>query len=75
MNFENIIEEKYRELEDAGLLEKSNKFFLLLYKSIEFTSLKIIFISLHKHYVELFKSMNERLPTHTETAHFWGKFK
>ena len=69
MNIDNYIESQYREIQSKELL---NPEFLNLYDSIENKKLKEIFASLHRQYVSLFKSMNERLPTRTHTAHFWA---
>lgn len=46
--------------------------YLGLYSSIESKPLKEIFASLHSQYVNLFKSMNERLPTGSFTNRFWA---
>lgn len=69
MNIDNYIESQYRDLEESGLL---NPEFLNLYEDVQDEKLKVIFASLHKQYVTLFKSMNERLPTGDYQAHFWA---
>lgn len=70
MNLENYIESQYRELSLKGFV---NPEFLELYEGVEHAKLKEIFSSLHKQYLELFKSMNERLPTESYEAHFWAE--
>lgn len=70
MNLENYIESQYHEIRDKGLLDPE---FLELYVAIDDKVLREIFSSLHKQYVALFKSMNERLPTGDNAAHFWAE--
>ncbi|MES2802459.1 MAG: protein kinase [Bdellovibrionota bacterium] len=69
MNTENYIKSQYYELKLRELL---NPEFLTLYKDIENETLKEIFASIHKHYITLFKRMNDRLPTGDYTANFWA---
>lgn len=70
MNLENYIESQFREIKEKGLLDPE---FLELYVAIDDKILRDIFSSLHKQYVALFKSMNERLPTGDYAAHFWAE--
>lgn len=69
MNFENYIESHYRELQEKHLLDPE---YLDFYESIEYKPLREILSSLHKQFVVLFKTMNERLPTGEYQAHFWA---
>lgn len=69
MNIENSIEIQYRELDNNDFL---NPEYVELYESVKNLKLKEIFSSLHSNYVRLFRRMNERLPTHENTAHFWA---
>jgi len=67
MKIENYIESKYREL-----LPYENIEFDDLYEGVSHNKLKMIFSTLHNQFVVLFKTMNERLPTGNEGAHFWA---
>ncbi|WP_277373343.1 protein kinase family protein [Pseudomonas sp. AA-38] len=68
MNAENAIESHYRKLFDI----LSNEF-EELYESINNDKLKILFSTLHSSIISLFDSMNNRLPTDEEPAHFWAE--
>lgn len=67
MNAENAIESHYRKLS-----EKLNSEFENLYESISSDKLRILFSTLHSRVVGLFDSMNDRLPTGSDSAHFWA---
>ena len=67
MNAENAIENFYRKLID-GL----NNEYEELYESIGNKKLRILFSTLHTSLLNLFDSMNDRLPTVNESAHFWA---
>lgn len=67
MNAENAIETNYRKLID----NLSNEF-EELYESISDQKLKILFSTLHTSLINTFDSMNQRLPTSDEPAHFWA---
>ena len=69
MNIENSIEVNYRKLTDEDDL--SNEF-EDLYVSIRNEKLRVLFSILHARLVESFNMMNERLPTHSISAHFWA---
>lgn len=64
---QNLITAQYKEL-----LEYKNLEFIDLYESVTDEKLKVVFSTLHGNLVSLFKLMNERLPTLTESAHFWA---
>lgn len=69
MKIDNFIESQYRRLEI-----KPNNEFIDLYKSIDHVKLKDIFSTLHFNFVQLFASMNTRLPTGPELeAHYWAE--
>ena len=68
MNVENAIESHYRKLADV----LSNEF-EDLYESISNEKLKILFSTLHARVVNLFDSMNQRLPTADYSSHFWAE--
>ena len=67
MNADNAIESHYRKLFDI-----LNNEFEDLYESIKNDKLRILFSTLHSSITSLFDSMNNRLPTDEETAHFWA---
>jgi regulator of sigma D len=67
MNAENAIENFYRKLID-GLSNEYEE----LYESIGNKKLRILFSTLHTSLLNLFDSMNDRLPTVNESAHFWA---
>lgn len=69
MNVENYIESQYRELKEMGF----NAEFADLYSGIADPKLKDILMSLHYHLVSLFRTMNERLPSGDNGAHFWAE--
>lgn len=69
MNLENYIVSQHRALNDLGALDPE---YIDLYSSIEDKNLREIFSSLHKRFENLFKSMNERLPTRDNNNHFWA---
>lgn len=68
MNAENAIESHYRKLSDI-----LNNEFEDLYESIKNDKLRIIFSTLHSSLTSLFDSMNNRLPTDEDSAHFWAE--
>lgn len=67
MNAENAIESHYRKLSDILKNEFED-----LYESIKNDKLRILFSTLHSSVVSLFDSMNNRLPTDEDSAHFWA---
>lgn len=67
MNADNAIESHYRKLIDI-----LNNEFEDLYESINNDKLRILFSTLHSSVTSLFDSMNNRLPTDEDTAHFWA---
>lgn len=67
MNADNAIESHYRKLFDI-----LNNEFEDLYESINNDKLRILFSTLHFSVTSLFDSMNNRLPTDEDTAHFWA---
>lgn len=69
MKYANYIESQYRDLLVKQLI---NPEFDELYESIEHKKLREILSSLHKQLVDLFKLMNDRLPTKDHSAHFWA---
>lgn len=68
MNAENAIESHYRKLSDT----LSNEF-EDLYKPIKNDKLRILFSTLHSNVINLFNSINARLPTNKDSAHFWAE--
>lgn len=68
MNAENAIESHYRKLSDI-----LNNEFEELYESIKNDKLRILFSTLHSSVISLFDSMNNRLPTLEDSAHFWAE--
>lgn len=69
MNIENCLETKLRELQYRGItsLEYED-----LYNNISNERLKTIFSWLHGGFINLFRTLNERLPTGSHGAHFWA---
>lgn len=70
MKLDNYIESQYRELKAKQLIDPE---FIALYENVEMKSLREIFASLHKGFQRLFKTMNDRLPTGANGAHFWAE--
>ena len=68
MDINNYITSQYKELEEYVDIE-----FADLYTDIENEKLKNIFVTLHGNLINLFKTMNQRLPTNEHTAHFWAE--
>lgn len=68
MNAENAIESNYRKLID-GLSDEYEE----LYESIENENLRILFSTIHTRLINLFDSMNDRLPTDNDSAYFWAE--
>lgn len=68
MNAENAIESHYRKLSDI-----INNEFEDLYESTKNDKLRVLFSTLHSSITSLFDSMNNRLPTHESSAHFWAE--
>ncbi len=68
MNIENYIEAQYRELQLKGF----NAEFSDLYKSVDHIKLREVLATLHYYFTTLFRTMNERLPTGEDGAHFWA---
>lgn len=70
MNIENYIESQYRELLSCSQI---NAEYSDLYKSFRNQKLREILMTLHHDLVGLFRTMNERLPTGENEAHFWAE--
>lgn len=70
MNIENYIESQYRELLSCSQI---NAEYADLYKSFGNQKLKEILMTLHHDLTDLFRTMNERLPTGEYEAHFWAE--
>ncbi|MGI6176254.1 MAG: protein kinase family protein [Christensenellales bacterium] len=70
MNIENYIESQYRELLSSSQI---NAEFLDLYATFEHQRLREILITLHYDLISLFRTMNERLPSNENGAHFWAE--
>lgn len=68
MNVDNAIEANFRKLTDSLTNEYED-----LYDSFHNSKLRILFSTLHAKLINLFDSMNERLPTGDCTAHFWAE--
>ena len=69
INIENILETNIRELNSRGITSFEYED---LYGDISNDKLKTIFLWLHGGYINLFRTMNERLPTGENGAHFWA---
>lgn len=69
MNIENYIESQYREILSSSAI---NAEYSELYSGIAHEKLREILSTLHYDFVTLFRTMNERLPTHDNEAHFWA---
>lgn len=67
MNIENFIEAQYRELTPDLNFE-----FIDLYNGVKHQKLKEVLSTLHFLLIASFRTMNERLPTGDNTAHFWA---
>jgi len=64
---ENAIEALYRQLSDS-----INTDYIGLYESFQNEKLRIILATLHSRFVNLFGTMNKRLPTGDDGNHFWA---
>ena len=69
MNINNILEANIRDLSAQGITSVEYE---SLYKDINNERIKTIFTWLHGGFINLFGTMNERLPTRDNTAHFWA---
>ncbi len=69
MKIENYIETQYRELLPYGLNNEHTD----LYVFVRNQKLRGVLTTLHYHLVSLFRTMNERLPTGENGAHFWAE--
>lgn len=69
MNTENLLESKIRELQSRGITSVEYE---ELYKDISNERVRTIFSWLHGGYNNLFRTLNERLPTGENEAHFWA---
>lgn len=67
MNVENAIETHYRKLSDGLSNEYED-----LYGAISNEELRLLFSTLHAMVINAFDSMNQRLPTSDQSAHFWA---
>lgn len=65
---ENFIETNHRKIRNEVDLE-----YLHLYETVTHRSLKEIFSTLHAKLISSYDSMNERLPTGEDGAHFWAE--
>jgi len=70
MNIENLLESKIRELQARGITSVEYED---LYKGVSNERVKILFTWLHGGYINLFRTLNERLPTNEYEAHFWAE--
>lgn len=70
MNIENYIESQYRELLSCSQI---NAEYADLYKPVKNQKLREILMTLHHDLIDLFRTMNERLPTGEYEAHFWAE--
>ncbi len=69
MKLLNYIESQMRELDlTVGYQNEYSN----LYANFENVKLRAIFAYLHEEYVRLFETLNKRLPTGEESAHFWA---
>ena len=69
LNIDNILETNIRELNSHGITSFEYE---ELYSDISNEKLKTVFTWLHGGYMNLFRTMNERLPTGDYGAHFWA---
>lgn len=72
LEIENYIEAQYRKIFDGTLYEETDQEFANLYENVGHERLKRIFTILHSEFNEEFKTLNQRLPTGDEEAHFWA---
>lgn len=70
LNIENVFETVIRELNNNGFTSFEYED---LYSNIGNEKLKTIFSWLHGGYIQLFRTMNERLPSGEHGAHFWAE--
>lgn len=70
LNIDNVLETAIRELNNNGFTSFEYED---LYGNIGNEKLKTIFSWLHGGYIQLFRTMNERLPSGEHGAHFWAE--
>lgn len=70
MTVDNLLESKIRELQSRGLTSAEYED---LYSGIGNERVRTIFTWLHAGYIDLFRTLNERLPTGEFEAHFWAE--
>lgn len=70
VNIDNVLETVIRELNNGGFTSFEYED---LYSNISNEKLKTIFSWLHGGYIQLFRTMNERLPSGEHGAHFWAE--
>lgn len=70
LNIDNVLETVIRELNNNGFTSFEYED---LYGNIGNEKLKTIFSWLHGGYIQLFRTMNERLPSGEHGAHFWAE--
>lgn len=69
LNIDNVLETNIRELNSRGITSFEYE---ELYSDISNEKLRTIFSWLHGGYISLFKTLNERLPSGENGAHFWA---
>lgn len=69
LNIDNVLESNIRELNSRGITSFEYED---LYSDISNEKLRTIFSWLHGGYISLFKTLNERLPSGENGAHFWA---
>lgn len=70
MNINNLLENKIRELNERGITSFEYE---ALYENIGNEKIRDVFSLLHGGYINLFRRLNERLPTSDYVAHFWAE--
>ena len=69
LNIDNVLETNIRELNSRGITSFEYE---ELYSDISNEKLRTIFSWLHGGYISLFRTLNERLPSGENGAHFWA---
>lgn len=72
IDIENFIEGQYRKYFQSSPFVERDQQYASLYKNIHHKKMREMFISMHAELTNLFMTMNNRLPTGEEGAHYWA---
>ena len=72
IDIENFIEGQYRKYFQYLPYSERDQQYAGLYRDFPHEKLREMFTSLHSELIDLFDTMNSRLPTDDDGAHFWA---